>query len=69
MHRRIISIPRIGGWVDDQDRMKIGTHLAHSSDVLVPRLLVESEVVVEAEPDIVTVEAIGEFMEVEKMLF
>lgn len=49
--------------------MNIGTHLAHSSDVLVPRLLVESEVVVEAEPDIVTVEAIGEFMEVEKMLF
>ena len=43
-------------------------HLADPADVLVPALLVEAEVVVEAEADVVAVESVGELLEVEEVL-
>ena len=43
-------------------------HLPDPADVLVPALLVEAEVVVEAEADVVAIEAVGELLEVEEVL-
>ena len=45
-----------------------GTHLADAADVLRARLLVEAEVLVQAEADVVAVEAVGELVEVEEVL-
>lgn len=44
------------------------THLADAADILVPRLLVKSEVLVEAESDVVAVEAVGKLLQVQKVL-
>ena len=43
-------------------------HLPDPADILVPALLVEAEVVVEAEADVVAVEAVGELVEMEEVL-
>ena len=43
-------------------------HLPDPAGILVPALLVEAEVVVEAEADVVAVEAVGELLEVEEVL-
>ena len=49
-------------------RREGGTHLADAADVLRARLLVEAEVLVQAEADVVAVEAVGELVEVEEVL-
>lgn len=43
-------------------------YLADPADVLVARLLIESEILVEAEADVIAVEAVGELLEVEEVL-
>ena len=45
------------------------SYLTNPTDVLVPRLFVESEIFVEAEADVITVETIGELFEMQEMLF
>lgn len=44
------------------------THLADAADVLVPRLLVEPEVLVQPEADVVAVQAVRELVQVEEVL-
>ena len=44
------------------------THLADAADVLVARLLVEPEVLVEPEADVVPVEPVRELVQVEEVL-
>jgi hypothetical protein len=36
-------------------------HLAYSTNILIPRFFVETQVLVEAEPDVVAVQSINEF--------
>ena len=48
----------------DRDRKtRNGSHLADTPDVLVTRLFVEPEVLVETKADVVAVEAVGEFVQ------
>ena len=44
------------------------THLADPTDVLIARLLVEPEVLVESKPDVVAVEAVRELAQVQEVL-
>ncbi len=46
----------------------MGTHLADPADVLVARLLVESEVLVQPEADVVAIQPVRELVQVEKVL-
>ena len=43
-------------------------YLANSTNVLVPRLLIETQVLVQTEPDIVAIQTVGELLEVEEVL-
>lgn len=45
------------------------SYLADSANVLVPRCLIEAQILVQPEAHIVTVQPVGEFVEMEKMLF
>ena len=44
------------------------SYLTNPTDVLVPRLLVEAEVLVETKADVVAIQAVGELVEVEEVL-
>ena len=46
----------------------LGTNLADSADVLIARLFVETKVLVQTETNIISIQAIGEFMEVQQVL-
>lgn len=44
------------------------THLADAADVLVAGLVVKAEILVQAEPDVVAVETVAEFVQVQQVL-
>ena len=46
-----------------------GTHLADSADVFVAGLLIKSEIFIQAETDVVPVQSVREFVQMEQMLF
>lgn len=43
-------------------------YLSDPPNVLIARLLVEAEVLIQTKPDIIAIQAIGKFIEVEEML-
>ena len=45
-----------------------GTHLADSADVFVAGLLIKSEIFIQAETDVVPVQSVREFVQMEQML-
>ena len=49
-------------------QVQLGTNLANTANVLVARLLIEAEVLIETEANVVTIEAVGELLEVKQML-
>lgn len=44
------------------------TDLANTTDVLVPRLLVKTQVLIQSEPHIVSIQTIGELVQVKQVL-
>ena len=44
------------------------THLADPSNVLVPRLFVEPEVFVQSKPDVIAIEPVRKFSQVQQVL-
>ena len=50
------------------EQVQLGTYLANTANVLVARLLIEAEVLIETEANVVTIEAVGELLEVKQML-
>ena len=48
--------------------MQQGTHLANTTNVLIPRLFIEAQVLVQPEANVVAVEPICELLKVEEVL-
>lgn len=44
------------------------TYLSYSANILVPRLLIETKVLVQAKAHVVAIKTVGELLEVEKVL-
>ena len=57
--------PRRGGGEETGFR---GTHLADSADVFVAGLFIKSEIFIQAETDVVPVQSVREFVQMEQML-